>query len=96
MTDPKQQLPEEQKTRVWLFLVGLVGQLGFMIALPIVLLAFGGRLLDARLQMSPVFLLAGIALAGIITTAWVVRRMRTLRDQYLKMLENRPATQKRV
>ena len=96
MTKPPQSLPEEQKSRVWLFAVSLIGKLGFMIALPIVAFALGGSALDKTLQTSPVFLLGGVLLASIITTFWIVQRTRTLRDKYMKLFDSPPMGQKHI
>ena len=95
MQDLPQHQPEEQKTRLWLFALGLVGQLGFMIAVPIALFALGGSLLDKTLETSPVFLLGGVLLASIITAVWIAQRTRTLRDRYMELFDPKPA-QKRV
>lgn len=95
MPDSSPQLSEEQKSRLWLFAVGLVGQLGFMIAVPIALFALGGSLLDKRLETSPVFLLGGVLLASIITAVWIAQRTRTLRDRYMELFDPK-SPQKRV
>ncbi|TAK04629.1 AtpZ/AtpI family protein [Patescibacteria group bacterium] len=96
MQEPPRAPQEEQKTRPWLFAVGLVGQLGFMIAVPIAVFALGGSLLDKNYQTSPVFLLGGVFLSGIISTVWVVQRARVLRDQYMKLVDPAATGQKRV
>lgn len=42
---------------------GFAWEMGYTLALPLVLLALGGRLLDKWLQTSPIFLLIGILLS---------------------------------
>jgi len=61
-------------------LISLVFELGFTIAIPIVLLALGGRLLDRHFQTSPLFLLVGVLLSIIISSILVYKK--TIR--YLK------------
>ena len=51
--------------------ISLAWDLGWMIALPIVLLAIGGAMLDKKLQSSPWFLLGGIGLAFVISSVMV-------------------------
>lgn len=45
--------------------------LGFQIAIPLVIFALGGRLLDRQFGTSPWWLLAGVAIAAI-TSSWLV------------------------
>jgi len=49
---------------------------GYAIALPIVLFAIGGRFADRWLGTSPWFLLAGVLLAIIVSSVWVVQKVR--------------------
>lgn len=56
-------------------LVSLVFELGFIIAIPIALLALGGRLLDKHLNTSPLFILVGIGLAIFLTSFLVYKRI---------------------
>ncbi len=44
-------------------LIALVFELGYTIAVPLVLFALGGRFLDKHLGTSPLFLLVGIFLS---------------------------------
>ncbi|TAL20548.1 hypothetical protein EPN90_00660 [Patescibacteria group bacterium] len=73
---------QEQKTTVktrgfWTAL-SMAWELGYVIALPIVFLALGGRLLDKRFGSSPFFLLAGVVLAVAITSVWVVKKAKKM------------------
>lgn len=47
----------------FLLALALGARLGFSIAIPLVILALGGRLLDRRYDTSPLFLLIGILLS---------------------------------
>jgi len=51
--------------------LGLAWELGYTIALPLVLFALVGRFLDKKLGTSPFLLLAGI-LISIGVTSWLV------------------------
>ncbi len=61
--------------------ISLAWDLGWMIALPIVLLAIGGAMLDKKFQSSPWFLLGGIGLAFVISSVMVYGKvMRVMAD----------------
>lgn len=49
-----------------LFSFGLIGQIGFSTAIPLVVLGLLGRYLDGRFQTSPYLFLIGLALATVI------------------------------
>ncbi|MDP1846092.1 MAG: AtpZ/AtpI family protein [Candidatus Moranbacteria bacterium] len=51
--------------------LGLAWELGYTIAVPLVLFALAGRFLDKKLGTSPFLLLAGILLS-IGVTSWLV------------------------
>lgn len=54
--------------------LGLAWELGYLIAIPIVIFGFLGRFLDRRFETSPWFLLAGIGIALIVTAFAVYRK----------------------
>lgn len=51
--------------------LSLAWELGYTIAVPLILFALGGRYLDKKLGTSPFLLLAGI-LFSITVTSWLV------------------------
>ncbi len=57
--------------------LGLAWELGYTIAIPLVILALVGRLLDKTLNSSPWFLLAGVLLS-IVASTWLVYRKTKL------------------
>ena len=58
-------------------LVGFAWELGYIIALPILVLALGGKWLDNRYGHEfPWVTLIGIALAITTTTLWLTRRLK--------------------
>ena len=56
--------------------LGLAWNLGYIIALPLVVFALGGRLLDRRMGTSPLFLLAGVFISLIVTTIGLMRKIK--------------------
>lgn len=70
----------KQKSAMWLAL-DIAYQLGYLIALPIVVLGFGGAFLDKKLGTSPIFILSGIALSFIITSIGAFRKIKDITDQ---------------
>ncbi|PIR66914.1 MAG: hypothetical protein COU51_01250 [Parcubacteria group bacterium CG10_big_fil_rev_8_21_14_0_10_36_14] len=61
--------------------LSLAGQLGYTIAVPLVILALIGRFFDRKYDSSPWFLLGGIFLSLIITSIWITKKsMLIMRD----------------
>ena len=60
------------------YALSLVFELGYIIALPIVILALGGRLLDRKLDSSPAFLLLGISIAILLSSYLVHQKMKKI------------------
>lgn len=52
----------------------MAGQLGYTIAIPLVVLALTGRFLDKKLNSSPWFLLIGMLSSLVITSIWVYKK----------------------
>ena len=48
--------------------------LGYMIAVPLILLGLGGRFLDRYLQTFPLFFLAGILISIIVSSIFVYKK----------------------
>ena len=57
---------------------GLVFELGYIIAIPAVLFAVGGRMLDYRFGSSPVFLLVGIFVAVLLSLYSVYIKIKNI------------------
>jgi F0F1-type ATP synthase assembly protein I len=66
-----------QKTSFWQAL-GIAWELGYVIAIPIVVFALGGRLLDKHFHTSPWLLLAGILISIIISSIGLVWKFKKL------------------
>lgn len=58
--------------------LSLVGNLGVEIALPLIVLAVGGRMLDRKFDTSPGFLLGGILLSLVLSSFIVVKHILPL------------------
>lgn len=66
-----------QKSPLWEAL-NLAWELGYLIAIPIVLLGFGGAFLDKKVDTSPLFLLVGIGLSIIISGIAVYKKIKNI------------------
>jgi len=53
-------------------------QMGYTMAVPLILLALAGRLLDKQYQTSPLFLLTGIILSIIISSILVAQKATSI------------------
>jgi F0F1-type ATP synthase assembly protein I len=58
--------------------INLAWELGYTIALPIVILGLGGAWLDKKIGTSPLFLLIGIALSLIVSGVGIYRKVKNL------------------
>ncbi len=74
MTDLQPTKKPEQQS-VWTPLV-LAGELGLIIAIPVVVLAFGGAWLDKQYGTSPLLLISGCIIAFLLSAIAVVRKVR--------------------
>lgn len=74
---PKTSAEAKENAKMW-SAMGLVWELGFIIALPAVLFGFGGAYLDKYLGLSPLFTILGLALALLASGLTIYRRIRTL------------------
>jgi LPXTG-motif cell wall-anchored protein len=78
-------MPEENKEKTSFFkALGLAWEMGYIIAVPLVILAVIGRLLDRKLSSSPILLLIGILLAMVISGVLVFRRTKRIMDEVKK------------
>ena len=75
------EIPEnkpENLNKKWA-LVSLASELGFIIAIPLILLGLAGKWLDAKLHHETKwFALLGILLAIVITTIWLTKKVKSL------------------
>lgn len=58
--------------------VKLAWNLGYLIALPVVIFGFGGAYLDKALETSPLFVLLGFASAATLSFFGVKRRVKEI------------------
>ncbi len=64
-------------TALWTAL-GLAWELGYVIALPLVIFALVGRWLDHRWGTSPLMILVGVVVAFIITSIWLATKLKEI------------------
>lgn len=60
----------------------LVFELGYLIALPAALFGFGGAYLDKHLNMSPLFVIAGLLLAFAVSAFAVIGKVRSITQKH--------------
>ncbi len=58
--------------------LALVGELGYLIALPLVAFAILGRWIDRHYQVSPWGLLGGVVVSIVLTTILLIRKFTSL------------------
>ncbi|MCA9388282.1 AtpZ/AtpI family protein [Candidatus Berkelbacteria bacterium] len=63
-----------------LYVLSLVGKLGFVIALPAAVFAFGGAYLDKKLETTPLFILLGLGLAVLSSVVWVYKFVKSIEE----------------
>jgi len=73
---------EQKKTLDKWELVGFAWELGYIIALPIIIFGLAGKWLDAKMDnATPWFTLSAIILAITMTTVWLTKRLK----KYIKI-----------
>ena len=66
-----------QKPNKWA-LVSIASEMGFIIALPLLLFVLAGKWLDAKVHDTfPWFVLVGLVLAIASTTAWLTKKLKS-------------------
>jgi F0F1-type ATP synthase assembly protein I len=58
--------------------VSLVFELGYIIALPAILLGFGGAYLDKQMETSPLLIFSGLLLAFVISSLVIIGKVRSI------------------
>ncbi|MEK7552126.1 MAG: AtpZ/AtpI family protein [Patescibacteria group bacterium] len=76
---------QEKKPIENINLVSFAFDLGFTIAIPLVVFAFLGRLADRYWQISPWGLILGLLFSIIITTVLINRKVRQQLDKFNKL-----------
>lgn len=76
----KQLDNKKAKSAMWTAL-SVAWELGYLIAIPLVVLAFSGAWMDRKFGTSPLWLLIGIAFAFIITSVGIYRKIKEITSQ---------------
>ncbi|MBI5733406.1 MAG: AtpZ/AtpI family protein [Candidatus Kerfeldbacteria bacterium] len=63
---------------------GLAWELGYTVAIPLVVLAGGGRLLDKYFNTSPLFLLIGVTVSIVITVYVLYKKIKEILNPVVK------------
>ncbi|MBI4272630.1 AtpZ/AtpI family protein [Candidatus Uhrbacteria bacterium] len=62
-------------------LLGLVGQIGFMVTIPLIGFALLGRMADSTFHSSPLFFLVGVIVSIIASTVLIYRKTSKLMNE---------------
>jgi len=79
ISDSKNKEKNKQSNSQW-SVFSLAMELGFLIAIPLVVLAMLGKFLDNKLETSPWLFLAGICISILITTYLVYKKTISVFD----------------
>lgn len=71
---------KKERSSLWQVL-SLAWNLGYLIAIPLVVFALLGRFLDKRFGTSPLALLAGIFISLVVTTIGVYKKTKEITGQ---------------
>lgn len=71
--------------KYWIFALRIAGDFGATIAVPVVLLAYFGRYLDARWGTRPWLLIGGFALAATISAVLIARKAKKFGKEYQEL-----------
>ncbi|MEK7211138.1 MAG: AtpZ/AtpI family protein [Patescibacteria group bacterium] len=78
LNNQHEKIEAKQKNEPDWSALSLAWNLGYTIAIPIIALALGGRLLDRKFDTSPLFLLLGVLLSIVISTLEVYRKVKKI------------------
>ncbi len=90
MTENKQQKPNKNFSAQTAAAFGIAFELGFIIALPIVILGLVGKWLDQK-YASGYFVYLAIALAITITSIWIYGRFKFFLEKFEKATPKKSA-----
>lgn len=74
----KEQKSEQAKKTTFWMMVGFAWELGYVIALPIVVFGFGGAYADKYFGTSPLFILIGIIAAVSLTSVGLYYKIKKM------------------
>ena len=73
----KEEKNNGEKSHFW-EAMNLAWELGYTIALPIVILGFGGAYADKKFGTTPLFILIGIVVAMVLTSIGIIRKVKKI------------------
>jgi hypothetical protein len=71
---------DKSKVNMW-YILTLFGQIGFIIAIPVAVLAYFGHRIDDRWHTSPLFILVGMGLALTISSIAIYTMIKKIEDK---------------
>ncbi len=78
-------MEENNKPSQWALSLRIVSDFGFTIAVPIVVLAWIGKLIDTHYQTKPVFIIIGFVLAAGLSGFMIYRKAKYYAQLYKNM-----------
>lgn len=69
---------ENKKPEPLLNVWALAGEIGFILAVPLVILVFLGVKVDAYFSTTPLFIILGMLLSGVASTISIARKVKRL------------------
>ncbi len=76
-TPPPTGEKQSRQMSLWMS-VRLAWNLGFIIAVPVVVMGFAGEYIDRYFQMTPLFTIVGFVLAALLSGIGIARRLREI------------------
>ena len=73
--DTQKERVQNNETKNTFSVLGIAWELGYIIAIPLVVLTIGGKILDEKLGTSPLLLLVGVVLAIVLSTYAIYKKM---------------------
>jgi len=74
-------MPDNKIKPSTLQLLGIFGQIGFIIAIPVAIFAYFGHKLDLKFHTSPLFLLAGMGLSLFISSLGIYGMIKKIENK---------------
>lgn len=68
---------KQNNNNIW-FALGIIGQVGFIIAVPVAILAYFGAKIDKLYHTTPLFILSGMGLSILISSMAIYYKIKRL------------------
>ncbi len=82
---PKSTIVPDEERRYYMFALKIVGDFGAAIAVPVAILSYLGKRLDARFNSDPYLLITGFVLAAVFSGFIIFKKTKQYGKQYEAM-----------